>query len=264
MPNLNTSILRSVPVVFPSLTEQKAIADTLKSYDDLIENNLRRIRILEDMAQSLYREWFVHFRFPGHEKTKMTDSPLGPIPQGWGVNEVDAIIERLSVGKKYDKNSSLETGMIPILDQGKTGIIGYHNDEPGVECSLEKPVVIFANHTCYQRIIFFPFSAIQNVLPYKSKNETHDIYWLYWATKGLVSLSEYKGHWPEFAKKLVITPKPDLSEQFGEYVAPKMKLIYCLELQNESLAKIRDLLLPKLISAEIDLTAAASKLKEAV
>ena len=64
---------------------QHKIAAILSAYDDLIENNTRRIKILEEMAQSIYREWFVNFRFPGHEKVKMVDSPMGKIPEGWEV-----------------------------------------------------------------------------------------------------------------------------------------------------------------------------------
>ena len=69
----------------PPLPVQRRIAGILSAYDELIENNQRRIKILEAMARSLYREWFVHFRFPGHDKVKMVPSPLGPIPQGWEV-----------------------------------------------------------------------------------------------------------------------------------------------------------------------------------
>ena len=67
---------------------QRRIAGILSAYDELIENNQRRIKILEEMARSLYREWFVHFRFPGHDKVKMVPSPLGPIPQGWEVKKL--------------------------------------------------------------------------------------------------------------------------------------------------------------------------------
>ena len=70
--------IRSFAFALPRLETQKRVAETLSAYDDLIENNARRIKILEEMAQSLYREWFVHFRFPGHEKVKLVQSPLGP------------------------------------------------------------------------------------------------------------------------------------------------------------------------------------------
>jgi type I restriction enzyme S subunit len=72
-------------IYWPPLPTQRKIAATFSAYDDLIENNTRRIAILEEMAQSLYREWFVHFRFPGHEKKRMVESPLGMIPEGWEV-----------------------------------------------------------------------------------------------------------------------------------------------------------------------------------
>ena len=85
MPNLNTGILRTVPVRFPPLPVQRRIAGILSAYDELMENSQRRIRLLEAMARSLYREWFVHFRFPGHEKHPRVASPFGDIPQGWEV-----------------------------------------------------------------------------------------------------------------------------------------------------------------------------------
>jgi type I restriction enzyme S subunit len=78
-------LLKEMPIQVPDLPTQRKIAGILSAYDDLIENNLRRIKILEEMAQSLYREWFVHFRFPGHESVSLVDSPPGPIPDGWEV-----------------------------------------------------------------------------------------------------------------------------------------------------------------------------------
>lgn len=82
MPNLNTGILRSISVPVPPLPVQRHIAGILSAYDELIENSQRRIRLLEDMARALYREWFVHFRFPGHESVPRLPSALGDIPQG--------------------------------------------------------------------------------------------------------------------------------------------------------------------------------------
>ncbi len=78
--------LQNFPINLPPLPTQRKIASVLSAYDNLIENNSRRIEILEEMAQRIYREWFVHFRFPGHEKVGLVDSPLGPIPQGWGMS----------------------------------------------------------------------------------------------------------------------------------------------------------------------------------
>ena len=79
--NLTRDTIRNFPIPYPE--SRYKIAAVLSAYDDLIENNTRRIKILEDMAQTLYQEWFVHFRFLGHENVPMVESPMGPIPQGW-------------------------------------------------------------------------------------------------------------------------------------------------------------------------------------
>ncbi len=99
--------LKDYPCSFPDLPTQRKIAGILSAYDDLIENNLRRIKILEEMAQSLYREWFVHFRFPGHESVKMVDSSLGSIPEGWEVNKLGDIAEDVRRGVPKGGSSSL-------------------------------------------------------------------------------------------------------------------------------------------------------------
>ncbi len=92
MGSLNQDIIEiAIPFDLPPLPVQRRIADILSAYDDLIENNNRRIAILEEMAQNLYREWFVHFRFPGHEHVKMVDSELGPIPEGWEVSTIGGV-----------------------------------------------------------------------------------------------------------------------------------------------------------------------------
>ena len=112
MPNLNTSILRSVPLRFPPLPTQRKIAAILSAYDDLIENNLQRIKILEEMAQNLYREWFVKFRFPGHEKARFADSSLGRVPEGWEVIKVSSLLEAIKRKKKIKKQAYKHEGEI--------------------------------------------------------------------------------------------------------------------------------------------------------
>jgi type I restriction enzyme S subunit len=97
MPNLNTTILRSVQIRYPRLPVQRRIASILSAYDELIDNNIRRIKILEEMAQMLYREWFVKFRFPGHERVKMVESELGPIPEDWRIEPL-AEVYRIGSG----------------------------------------------------------------------------------------------------------------------------------------------------------------------
>ena len=88
-PKLSQANLRRIEVPFPPLPVQRRISGILSAYDDLIENSQRRIRILEGMARALYREWFVHFRFPGHENQPRVPSALGQIPKGWEVKTVE-------------------------------------------------------------------------------------------------------------------------------------------------------------------------------
>ena len=216
-----------------------------------------RIKILEAMARALYREWFVHFRFPGHENHPRVASPLGEIPKGWEVRTVEEIVKRIPVGKKYDQKTVNPTGGVPVFDQGKSGIIGYHDDEPGVVASETAPVIVFANHTCYQRLVHIPFSAIQNVLPFvASPSLSRNIYWLNWATNGLIVFNDYKGHWPEFVAKTLIVPPAELCQRFGEFAAPMSLQSLKLERQIENLRRTRDLLLPRLLSGQIDVEAA--------
>ena len=229
MPNLNTSILRRVPVKFPLLPIQKKIAAIISAYDELIENNNRRIAILEKMAEEIYCEWFVRMRFPGYKKVKFKKG----VPEEWEIVKVEKIIQRIQVGKKYEEKTALSEGKIPILDQGQSGIIGYHNDEPGIIASIEEPVIVFANHTCFQRLIFHPFSAIQNVLPFiPSKDKLSDIYWLHYATVRLIAFTEYKGHWPAFSKKELFYPGESMTNVFGDNIKPMLAEVYSIEKNN--------------------------------
>ena len=91
-PAVSAEDIGGAEIALPPLTIQRRIAGILSAYDELIENNQRRIRILEEMARSLYREWFVHFRYPGHESVPLVNSPLGPIPQGWEVKTLGALM----------------------------------------------------------------------------------------------------------------------------------------------------------------------------
>lgn len=168
--------------------------------------------------------------------------------------KVEALVKRIKAGKLYDNKTALKTGKVPILDQGKSGVIGYHDDEPSVIASELEPVIVFANHTCYERVVHFPFSAIQNVLPFLPNPEMfRNIYWLYWATNGLVLLNDYKGHWPEFSTKNIVAPPIAICKRFGDIAKPIALQIYNFERSNEFLRQTRDLLLPRLLSGQIDL-----------
>ena len=123
LPYLTISALAQERFAIPPIPVQRRIASVLSAYDKLIKNNQRRIQILETMARALYREWFVEFRFPGHEKIPRVASAVGDIPQGWETKKLGDIIE-LKYGKALKKTNRCD-GECPIF--GSSGIVGYHD-----------------------------------------------------------------------------------------------------------------------------------------
>jgi type I restriction enzyme S subunit len=98
VPHISGKQILDYEFCLPPLPIQRRIAGILSAYDELIENSQRRIKILESMARALYREWFVHFRFPGHESVPRVPSPLGEIPQGWQVKSFDRLLVSMTGG----------------------------------------------------------------------------------------------------------------------------------------------------------------------
>jgi type I restriction enzyme S subunit len=247
VPGVNRNYLHKIKVP-PIPKEQKKIAAILSAYDDLIENNKSRIAILENIAEEIYREWFVRFRFPGYQTAEFEKG----IPKSWEGVHIEKMLMRIPVGKRYEQKTVYEQGKVPVLDQGQSGIIGFHDDEPGVIASIDDPVIVFANHTCYQRLIFYPFSAIQNVLPFKSSVEyPSSVIWLHYATHNVISFNEYKGHWPEFISKQILYPGENLTIRFEEVVKYILAEIANLDDMVKNLQETRNQLLPRLISGKL-------------
>ncbi len=123
------SRIADVKVSVPPLPIQRRIAGILSAYDELIENSQRRIRILEAMARALYREWFVHFRFPGHDTVPRVPSPIGEIPQGWEVTTLGRLVE-IRKGKNITKNT-IRNGSVPVVAGGITP--AYFHDTPNTQ-----------------------------------------------------------------------------------------------------------------------------------
>ena len=246
MPIITKSVFEQIEFEAPNLPTQNKIAEILGAYDSKIENNNKIIKNLEATAQTIFNEWFINFRFPGYEKAKIIESEMGEIPTGWEIKSVLDVIERISVGKKFENKTASPVGKVPILDQGASGFIGYHNEEPGVIASIEKPVVVFTNHTCYYRLLTEPFSCIQNVLPYIGKNGYKTLF-VYFLTKEKIKMSEYKGHWPEFEQQIFVIPPVELANSFVSKIDSFISEMVVLEKENVKLKEASDQLLAKLI-----------------
>jgi type I restriction enzyme, S subunit len=251
--NLNQGILSGLEVPLPPTRTQRRIAAILSVYDDLIENNVRRIQILEEMARRIYEEWFVRFRFPGHENVGMIESELGLIPDGWEVKKLGLLIKRLAAGRTYRDNGINSEGDVIIIDQSTSEYLGFHNNQPDYYADPECPIIIFGDHTCKLQVMITPFSIGANTVPFVANDETA-IYYLYNLIKGLVTTQEYKRHWTELNNKTVIKAPPNLCVQYDELVKPFFAAMDVFRIKNRKLRRTRDLLLPKLISGEIDVS----------
>ena len=136
--NLSTEAIQGSPILLPPLPTQRKIAAVLSAYDDLIENNTHRIEILEEMAQAIYREWFVEFRFPGHEDVPMVDSELGLIPHGWDVKQLGEMCHVI-MGLSPKSEFYNETGDGLPFHQGVTDF-GERFPTDRVYCTIQKRI----------------------------------------------------------------------------------------------------------------------------
>ena len=253
IPHISASQIQGYTFQLPPIEVQSKIATILSAYDDLIENNTRRIKILEEMAQALYREWFVKFRFPGHEKVKKVESELGMVPEGWEIEKVNYILKRLKAGTVYTANDVYESGLVPVIDQSRDIFLGFHNNNPDHFATPEKPIVIFGDHTCKMKMMVEPFSVGPNVVPFISQNEVPLIY-LYFLVRNLVETKEYKRHWTELKNKKVVFATKDYTKKFANSMTSLFEHIDLLTREKANLHRTRDLLLPKLISGEVDVS----------
>ncbi len=238
----------------PGLAVQNRIASILSAYDDLIANNTRRIKILEDLAQMLYREWFVNFRFPGHRKVKMVESAVGPIPEKWRVGRLeDAIV----LQRGFDLPTAQRIpGHVPII--AATGLNGTHSvakvKGPGVVTgrsgSLGTVMLVWED--------FWPLNTALWVKEFRQSSPVHAYFTLQALDlKGFNSGAAV----PTLNRNDIhglptILPEREILISFNEYTVPLFMLKRNLESKNTSLRTTRDFLLPKLISGEIPVAAA--------
>ncbi len=277
--NVNKSSFENLEIEVHELATQRKIAAILSAYDDLIENNTRRIEILEEMARSLYHQWFVNFRFPGHEKVKMVDSELGLVPEGWEVKTIGdaclvgdgahAKIKRQTSGVLYLTCKNLKEGG---LDLSKVDYISeedynkYFRENSKALTKLKADDVIFSiigtigePYLVKPKDYFGISSSVAILRPNKSVLSTNYLY--YWVKSHIFQNALYgikggvaQGYVSlEMIKSLPLYyPELSMQNQFDAHASSILSLIEVLTQKNANLRQTRDLLLPKLISGEID------------
>lgn len=275
--------IRKLQVPLPPLPEQRRIAGILSAYDELIENNQRRIRILEEMARSLYREWFVHFRYPGHEAVPLVDSLLGQIPQGWEIKRVGDVAATFR-GRSYRSVDLADEGGIPFLnlkcldrDGGfrRSGLKRYIGDFKEVHLARKGDIVMAVTDMTQERRIVARAALVpsldsefgvfsMDLVRIEPKGEMPKVF-LYSFFRYSSFADEVKQH-ANGANVLHLSPEritdfrfsvppADLMERFIRFVAPSLEQMDVLQNQTTNLRCTRDLLLPRLLSGQLNLAA---------
>ena len=248
MLNLSSEIVARFPIRLPTIEIQEKIADTLSAYDDLIENNRRRIVLLEEATRLLYREWFVHFRFPGHEHVKITDG----LPEGWESCKLGDMLAKVKRPGKVRKGDYLKEGSIPCVDQSESFIGGY-TDQEDARIASPLPLVVFGDHTRVLKFVDFPFACgadgTQLLFP---KDDRVSIQYFYFAVSN-VDLSNYfyARHFKFLKDQNLLVPTARLVSQFTEFSKDALKQISALREASHYMTRGRDLLLPRLMNGEV-------------
>lgn len=267
--HFNVGAAKEMELNLPDLPTQRKIAGILSAYDDLIENNLRRIKILEEMTQSLYREWLVHFRFPGHEAAEFVDSPLGQIPRGWAVKTIADICQSVSYG--FTASATREnigprflriTDIVPdqidwanvpfceiptdktakLLLQPGDIVIARTGATTGYAKRLNKlhPDTVFASYLVRARAKVEVSNRMLGILmesdEYKKFIQTN-----------LSGSAQPQANAVVLTSMPLVVPGRAISEQFDQFVEPMIDEAELLSIKIQNLRRTRDLLLPKLL-----------------
>lgn len=264
-PYIGIQAQRRLRVRYVDIKNQHRIVSILSAYDDLIDNNTRRIEILEEMARRLYEEWFVQFRFPGHERVEFKESELGLIPQGWAVTELEEVVH-LTMGQSPSSEFYNEVGEGLPFHQGVTGFGDYFPSNKSY-CTIEARVanegdILFSVRAPVGRINVAKEKIVigRGVSALRSKTD-HQIFLLS-QLRCIFKEEDSMGNGAIFkavTKKdmqsiKLLQPSAEVIGRFELIAAPLWRLIRILSDKNTNLSKQRDLLLPKLISGEIDVS----------
>lgn len=273
--NVNLTQLSNARLALPSVAEQQRIADVVTAYDDLIENNRRRMALLEEAARQLYREWFVRLRFPGHEHTRITNG----VPEGWKKGPLREITTKIGSGftprggessylsegtplirsqNVYD-DLFLDDGLAFLSDEHAAALAGVSVESKDILLNITGASVA---RCCMAPERYLPARVNQHVLIVRVDPERADPFFVHKTINSderkrqLLSYAQKGSTREALTKEMierfeVMLPTDSLMRQFGEIAATSFRQREVLALQNQKLRATRDLLLPRLMSGEI-------------
>jgi type I restriction enzyme, S subunit len=269
---LTLTILNDTEIQVPPLPVQRRIAGILSAYDELMENSQRRIRLLEAMARALYREWFVHFRFPGHEKLPRVASPLGDIPQGWEVKPFTEVADVLSGGTPKTDVAEYWDGEIPFFTPRDVPDCFYvqdtdkHTTELGLsKCASElyppDTVFITARGTVGKVALpSVPMAMNQSCYALRGKSGIPQRFLFLMTLQQVEYLKTNTGGATfdtivvdTFRRMEVVKPACETITRFARQTDAIFEQVNALQRQIQNLRRTRDLLLPRLLSGQVNL-----------
>jgi type I restriction enzyme S subunit len=289
VPGVNRNHLHAMNVRVPDLAEQRRIADILSAYDDLIENCERRIRVLDEMARVLYREWFVLFRYPGHEKTPLVDSALGRIPKGWQSTFLGAFIDTGEAelqtgpfGTQLRASDYAEEG-VPVINVRNIGYgairpntlehLAADQAEKHARHMLADGDIVFGRKGAVDRHVLvgkgeagwiqgsdcirlrLATSRITGrLLSFAFREATHKE-WMLRHCSGAATMASLN---QDVLRRIpVVVPPAGLIARFDEYASSALAATHSISSRIENLRNTRDLLLQRLLSGELSVEDAA-------
>ena len=247
--HVNMPTIRNLKLSLPPLATQHRIATILSRYDSLIENYQKQIKLLEEAAQRLYKEWFIDLHFPEHENTNIIDG----VPEGWEKKKVGEVIAKVPRSKQIPTKDYQNEGAIPIIDQSRDYIAGYTDDiESRVESN--EPYIVFGDHTRILKYVPFPFAkGADGTQLIMSNNLDLMPQCLLFTSLVSVDLSNYSyaRHFKYLKEEEILVPTASIANAFSKHVAKWYAKIQLNREQIRLLTEARDRLLPKLMSGEI-------------
>ena len=276
--NLNQGILSRLDVPVPPIEEQRRIASILGAYDDLIEVNRRRVAVLEGMARGLFEEWFVRFRFPGHENYKIIDTPNGPLPEGWMWSTFGALVSdvRDSVDPFDVPPDTRYVGLEHIPRRSTTlNSFGRAEEVGSLKLRFQRGDILFGKIRPYfHKVAWAPCDGVasSDAIIIRPKQDSLAAVALATASSdAFVAQSVQasngtkmpRANWQDMQSYKIALSPPELLERFNDTVMQMVELAASLQEASTVLAASRDLLLPRLISGELSVAAAESELEAA-
>lgn len=266
--NLNVGKIANFEINVPELSLQKKISRTLSNYDYLIENNSKRIKILEEMAQRLYEEWFVNFKFPGYDKAEMVDSELGKIPEGWTIKQFGQFVKIRGKKVKADnirdqryyfpidciERKQILVKTVKPISEAKSSLQQFYKNDillgamrPYFHKVTIAPFDGITRNTCF---VFKPIEDLSREFILFTLFRDQAISYISQNVRGsTIPYAVWKGGLDKYQ---VITPTKELLKKFSDIVRPITEEIKLTFYKNRNLKLTRDLLLPRLISGEIE------------